>query len=121
MNIEDEIREAGFDKQIVIVAFRFKNLQPDFIREVVEYDQSIKKELEHELLCDIHRYSVHASAFYQNMFIYLKLNLAEQRELKYYTERVGMMYMDQWNKEQESRHTYSLIDHNGMVQNQIIF
>ena len=117
---EAEIREAGFDWEVVHTAFCWKNLEPDFIRQIVESDKTIKKELEHELIMDIHDYSIHASAFYQNMYIYLKLDLAEQKELKKYIERVGMMYMQQLNREQESRHTYSLIDHSGMVQDQII-
>lgn len=115
MRTEAEIREAGFDKQVVLSAFRFKNLEPDFMREVVESNKAIKKELEHELLGDIHRYSVHASAFYQNMYIYLQLNLAQQRELKYYSDRVGQMYMNQLQRENESRHVYSLIDNSGRV------
>ena len=117
---EAEIREAGFDWEVVHTAFCWKNLEPDFIRQIVESDKTIKKELEHELIMDIHDYSIHASAFYQNMYIYLKLDLAEQKELKKYIEIVGMMYMQQLNREQESRHTYSLIDHSGMVQDQII-
>ena len=120
MNIEEDIRLAGFDKQVVLSAFRFKNLEPDFIREVVESKKAIKKELEHELSGDIHRYSVHASAFYQNMYIYLKLNLAQYRELKCYSDRVGQMYMDQWNKEQQSRQTYQLIDNTGRILQEII-
>lgn len=118
---EAEIREAGFDQQIVLSAFRFKNLEPDFMREVVESNKGIKTQLEHELIMDIHRYSVHASTFYQNMYIYLQLNLAEQKELKCYSDKVGQMYMSQLQQENESRQTYSLIDGTGRIQDQIVF
>ena len=121
MKIEEEIREAGFDHVIVLTAFRFKNLQPDFIRQIVEYDQSIKKELEHELIYDLHDYSIHASAYYQNMYIYLQLNLAEQKELKYYSDQVGQKYMNQLQLEQESKHIYSFIDGTGRKIDQIIY
>lgn len=117
---EEEIREAGFDHDIVLTAFRFKNLQPDFIRQIVEYDKTIKKELENELIYDIHGYSIHASAFYQNMYIYLQLNLAEYSELKYYNEQVGQMYIDQMNKEYGKSDIAKFIDYNGKVQDIIV-
>ena len=120
MKIEDEIREAGFDWEVVHTAFCWKNLEPDFIREIVESNPIYKTQLEQELLMDMHGYSIHASYFYQNMYIYLNLNLAEQRELKCYSEQVGMMYMSQLQQENESRHTYSLINSNGAVMDQIV-
>ena len=117
---EAEIREAGFDKQIVLTAFRFKNLEPDFIRQIVEYDKTIKKELEHELEMDIQRYSIHAPAFYQNMYIYIQLNLAEYSELKYYSEQVGQMYMKQRNEEYGKSDIAKFVDYNGKVQDIIV-
>lgn len=117
---EAEIREAGFDKQIVLTAFRFKNLEPDFIREIVESNKGIKTQLEHELIMDIHRYSVHASTFYQNMYIYLQLNLAEQPELKYHNEQVGQMYMKQRNEEYGKSDIAKFVDYNGKVQEIIV-
>lgn len=117
---EEEIREAGFDQQIVLTAFRFKNLEPDFMREVVESTKGIKTQLERELILDIQQYSVHSSTFYQNMYIYLKLNLAEQRELKNYSEQVGQMYMNQLQQEYQSREIASWVDYNGKVQEIIV-
>ena len=117
---EDEIREAGFDWEVVHSAFCWKNLEPDFIRQIVESDKTIKTQLEQELLMDMHGYSIHASYFYQNMYIYLNLNLAEQRELKCYSEQVGMMYMNQLQQEQASKHVYSLVNSNGAVMDQIV-
>lgn len=118
---QTEIREQGFSFQNVQRAFIWQNLDGDVIREFAQYDQIYKTTLEHHLIAALQGFATYPSTFYQNMYIYLKLNLAEQKELKNYTDRVGMMYMDQLNKELESRQTYSLLDHNGMVQDQIIF
>lgn len=112
---EAEIREAGFDWEIVHTAFCWKNLEPDFIREIIESYPQYKTQLEHELIMDIHEYSIHASAFYQNMYIYLKLNLAEQKELKYYSEKVGQMYMKQMNEEYGKNDIAKFIDYTGRV------
>lgn len=117
---EEEIREAGFDQQIVISAFRFKNLEPDFMREVIENNKAIKTQLERELIMDIKGMSIHTSAFYQNMYIYLKLNLAEQKELKNYSEQVGQMYMNQLQQEYQSREIASWVSYNGKVQEIIV-
>lgn len=117
---EAEIREAGFDWEVVHTAFCWKNLEPDFMREIIESYPQYKTQLEHELLMDMHDYSIHASAFYQNMYIYLQLNLAEQRELKYYSEKVGQMYLNQLQQEQASRHTYSLVDGTGRCIDQYV-
>lgn len=121
MRTEDEIREAGFDWDIVHTAFCWKNLEPDFMREIIESNLQYKTQLEQELIYDIHGYSVHASYFYQNMYIYLQLNLAEQRELKNYSEQVGQMYMNQLQQENESRQIYRLVDNTGKVLDQCVF
>ena len=118
---EAEIREAGFDWEVVHTAFCWKNLEPDFMREIVESHPIYKTQLEQELIYDIHGYSVHASYFYQNMYIYLKLNLAEQRELKYYSERVGQMYMSQFQQEQASKQVYSLVDNSGRILDSVVY
>ena len=118
---EAEIREAGFDWQTIHTAFCWKNLEPDFIREIIESNPQYKTQLEHELLMDMHDYSIHASAFYQNMYIYLQLNLAEQKELKYYSEKVGQMYMNQLQQEQASKHTYSLVDNSGRILDSVVY
>lgn len=120
MRSESQIRQQGLDWQNVERSFIWSNLEPDFIRELVEYDQGYKTTLEHLLIAALQGYASYPSIFYQNMYIYLQLNLAEQKELKNYTERVGMMYMDQWNKEQQNGHTYILIDNNGRITDQII-
>ena len=117
---ETELREMGLQWQNVERSFIWSNLEPDFIRELAEYDQVYKTTLEHHLIAALQGFASYPSTFYQNMYIYLQLNLAEQKELKCYSERVGMLYMDQWNKEQQSRHRYSLIDNNGRVTDQII-
>lgn len=121
MRTEAEIREDGFEWQNVERSFIWSNLEPDFIREFAQYDQIYKTTLEHHLIAALQGFATYPSTFYQNMYIYLKLNLAEQKELKNYTDRVGMMYMDQLNKELESRHIYSLIDGTGRIQDQIVF
>lgn len=118
---EIEMRQQGFEWQNVERSFIWNNLEPDFIRELVEYDPTYKTKLQHHLIAALQGFASYPSKFFQNMYIYLQLNLAEQRELKNYSERVGMLYMDQWNKEQQSRHTYSLIDNNGRVTDQIIY
>lgn len=121
MRTEAEIREDGFEWQNVERSFIWSNLEPDFIRELVEFDQIYKTTLEHHLIAALQGFATYPSTFYQNMYIYLQLNLAEQKELKCYSERVGMLYMDQLNKELESRHIYSLIDGTGRIQDQIVF
>lgn len=62
-----------------------------------------------------HGYASFPSMFFQNMYIYLQLNLAEQKELKCYSERVGMLYMNQLQQENESRQVYSLVGNDGKV------
>lgn len=121
MRTESQIRQQGLEWENVERSFIWQNLDGDVIREFAQYDQIYKTTLEHHLIAALQGFATYPSTFYQNMYIYLKLNLAEQKELKNYTDRVGMMYMEQMNKELESRHTYSLIDNNGMVQDQIIF
>lgn len=121
MRTESEIRQQGLEWQNVQRAFLWSELSKDFMRELVEYDQKYKTWLEHALLMDFHGYSIHASAFYKNMYNYLKLGLAEQKELKCYSERVGQMYMDQMNKELESKHVYSLVDNSGRILDSVVF
>lgn len=121
MRTESQIRQQGLEWDNVERSFIWSNLEPDFIRELVEFDQIYKTTLEHHLIAALQGFATYPSTFYQNMYIYLKLNLAEQKELKCYSERVGMLYMNQLQQENESRQTYSLLDHNGMVQDQIIF
>lgn len=112
---EAEIREAGFDWEVVHTAFCWKNLEPDFIREIIESNPQYKTQLERELLMDVHGYSIHASAFYQNMYIYLQMNLAEQKELKYYSEQVGQLYMNQRNEEYGKSDVAKFVDYTGKV------
>lgn len=115
MITEAELRQNGFDWQNVERCFLWTELSKDFLRQLVEYDEKYKTWLEHALLMDFHGYSVHASAFYKNMYNYLKLGLAEQKELKCYSERVGMMYMDQLQQEQQARIVHSITDYNGRI------
>lgn len=121
MRTEAEIREDGFEWQNVERSFIWSNLEPDFIRELVEFDQTYKTQLQHHLLMAFHGYASFPSMFFQNMYIYLQLNLAEQKELKCYSEKVGQMYMNQLQQENESRQVYSLVGNNGKVLDQCVF
>ena len=121
MRIEDEIREAEFDWEVVHTAFCWKNLEPDFIREIVESHPIYKTQLEQELIYDVHGYSVHASYFYQNMYIYLQLNLAEQKELKRFSVRVSQMYINQLQQEQQARIVHSIHYGTGRILDSIVF
>lgn len=118
MRTEEEIREAGFEWQNVERSFIWSNLEPDFIRELVEFDQTYKTQLQHHLLMAFHGYASYSSYFYLNMYNYIKLGLAEQKELECYVERVGMMYMDQLQQEQQARIVYSFKDGTGRILDQ---
>ena len=118
---ESELREGGLQWDNVQKCFLWNELSKDFIRELVEHDTTYKTQLEHNLLCAFHGYASYPSYFYKNMWQYIKLGLAEQKELQYYTERVGMLYMDQKQQEERSRHVYSLIDNRGCVLKQVLF
>lgn len=120
MRTESQIRQQGLEWENVERSFIWQNLDGDVIRELAQCDPTYKTILQHHLIAALQGFATYPSTFYQNMYIYLKLNLAEQKELKNYTDRVGMMYMNQLQQEQASRQTYSLIDHNGMVQDQIV-
>ena len=117
---ESEIREAGFDWEVVHSAFCWKNLSKDFIREMVESDPIYKTQLEHELLMDIHGYSIHASYFYQNMGYYISNGMAEQKQLIYYVDQIYIMYRNQAEQEYNSRRAYQLIDNTGRVLDQVV-
>lgn len=99
---ENELREVGFEQDIVITAFRWKVMSVDFIREIVENFQAYKSILERELIYDLYDYSVHASAFYLNMYNYIKAGCAINKDLCYYIQRVGELYMQQLNKEKKA-------------------
>lgn len=108
---EEEIRLDGFEWNNVQRAFIWSELSNDFIRELVEADPRCKTQLEHHLLMAFHGYAQFPRYFYQNMYNYLKLKLAEEKELEYYTERVGMLYMNQLNREEAiSRQVYKFVD-----------
>ena len=107
------LREEGLSWDVVHKAFCWYQLDSDFIRELVETDTIYKTQLEHELLMDIHGYSVHPSIFYQNMFTYLQIGLEEARDLKYYKNQIYMMYREQQQKEFNSRQVYRITDRMG--------
>lgn len=121
MKTEDEIREAGFDWDNVHSAFCFKNLSKDFIRQIVESYPQYKKQLEHELLMDIHGYSIHASYFYQNMGYYIMNKLAEQRQLVHYVDKIYQMYRQQAEQQYNSRQVYSLVDNSGRILDSVVY
>ena len=120
-NIETQLREEGITWDLAQKAFIWHSLSRDFIRQLVETDQCFKTQLQHHLLAAFHGYASYPSHFYKNMWHYLKAGLAEQKELECYSERVGMMYMDQLQQEQSSRHVYSLVDSTGRKLDQIVW
>ena len=116
MKTQTEIRQQGFDWDNVERSFLWQNLSKDFIRELVEYDPCYKTQLQHHLLAAFHGYASYPSLFYQNMYIYLKMGLAEAKELIYYVDRVYMMYREQMQMQQSaSRCTYKFVDGTGRV------
>lgn len=120
MRTEAEIREEGFDFQNVHAAFCWSNLSKNFIRELVEYDQTYKTQLEQELLMDLNRYSVHASYFYQNMGYYISNGLAEQKQLINYVEQIYQLYKNQAEHEYQNQRVARWIDWDGRVIDQIV-
>lgn len=120
MKTESEIRQQGLDLQNIERAFIWQNLTGDFQRELITAEPIMRTKIDHHIIAALQGFASYPSMFYQNAFIYLQLNLAEQKELKNYIERVGMMYMQQLNSELESRHVYSLIDGTGKIQDKIV-
>ena len=120
MRTESEIRQQGLDLQNIERAFIWQNLTGDFQRELITAEPIMRTKIDHHIIAALQGFASYPSMFYQNAFIYLQLNLAEQKELKNYIERVGMMYMSQFQQEQESRHIYSLVDSNGIVKDQML-
>lgn len=119
MMTEEELREQGFQWDNVLRAFLWSDLSKDFIRELVEYDPIYKTQLEHHLLAAIHGYSAFPCFFYQNMYHYIKLGLAEQKQLKYYVDKCYMMYYQQRQREwNASRQVYKFTDGTGRVLDQ---
>lgn len=121
MQTQTEIRQEGFQWENVQKAFIWNQLGVDLMRELVQYDTCYKTQLEHHLLMAFHGYASYPSVFYNNMYKYLKAGLAEEKELECYSERVGMLYMNQLQQEQQTRIVHSLVDCNGTVLDQIIF
>lgn len=116
---EEEIREQGLDNwDNVHAAFCWSELSKDFIRQIVESDPIYKTQIEHELLLDIHGFSVHASIFYQNMYQYIKNGMAEQKQLIYYLDAIYQMHREQAEKEFNSRQVYRMVDGTGRVLDQ---
>ena len=116
MQTEEELREDGFQWDNVLRAFLWSDLSKDFIRQLVQYDQTYKTQLEHHLLAAFHGYSQFPSLFYKNMYSYIKLGLAEQKQLSHYVEQIYMMYTEQKNKEwNASRQVFQFTDGTGRV------
>ena len=115
---ETEMREEGFQWQNVERCFLWGELSKDFIREIVEYDEKYKTWLEHALLMDFHGYSVHASAFYMNMYTYIKSGMAEQKELSCYVDQVYQMYWNQREQQYNARVVHTFKDGMGRVLDQ---
>ena len=123
MMTEEELREDGFQWDNVLRAFLWSELSPDFIRELVEYDQVYKTQLEQHLLAGVHGYAQLPSHFYQNMCQYIKAGIAEQKQLKYYADHIYMMYRQlRENQINASLTTYRFVDGaTGKVLDQVVF
>lgn len=120
MKTEEEIRLDGFDWNCVEAAFCWYDLSKDFMRQLIEYDPTYKTQIEHALIMDMNRYSVHASVFYRNMYQYIKNDLAETKELKNFADRVYFMYREQAEREYNSREVYSFTDGTGRILDQFV-
>ena len=119
---ESTIREQGINWDIVHQAFLWSQLSKDFIRELVEGNKIFKKNLEYELLCDLHGWSVHPSCFYQNMFCYLNNGLALRKELQYHMHQIYIMYRQQAEKEYNARReVVHYVDGSGRVLDSITY
>lgn len=94
--------------------FVWHDISIDFQRQLVAKRWDYRWKLEHELLMDFHGYSCHASVFYKNMWQYIKGGLAYTKDLKYYADRIYIMYRQQkqneWNA---SRQVYKFVDNMG--------
>ena len=116
---ESELREEGFQWDNVLRCFLYNELTVDFERELVQYNPVYKTQLENHLLAGVHGYSKFPSYFWQNMYTYLKNNLAELKELKCYADHIYMLYRQQreneWNA---SRQVYKFVDGCGVVRDQ---
>ena len=111
MESESELRENGITWSLVQRAFIWNNLSKDFIRQLVETDQTYKTQLEHHLIMAFHGYQAFPSPFYQNMYAYLKMGLAEAKDLTCYADRIYLMYREQAEKEwSASRQVYKFVD-----------
>ena len=118
---EEEIRMMGLCWNTIERAFIWYDLSRDFIRELVEYDKTYKTQLQHHILMAFHGYASYPSHFFSNMYCYLDLKLAEQKELYYYKDQVYRMYLEQQQKEWSSREVYRMVDSTGTVLDQIAF
>lgn len=115
MKTEEQIRQDGFEWNCVEAAFCWYDLSKDFMRELIQYDPTYKTQLEHALIMDMNRYSIHASVFYRNMYQYIKNGLAETKELENFADKVYFMYREQAEKEYSSRQIYRIVDGTGRV------
>lgn len=97
------MRGLEHDWQNIHTVFCFQNLSRDFIRELVGTNKVYRKNLELELMMDIHGWAIHASAFYKNMYCYLEDRLALEKQLHSYVDMVYEMYKEQVNKACEMR------------------
>lgn len=120
---ESEIREQGLEWQNVHGAFCWHNLSKDFIRQLVATNKIFRKNLEVELLADIHGWSVHASYFYQNMGYYIQNGLALDKSLVHYIDKIYQMYRYQAEAEYNARRTnvVRFVDGCGRVLDEVVY
>ena len=121
MRTQTEIREEGFDWQNVERAFIWENLSKDMMRELVQYDPTYKTQLQHHLLCAFHGYQSFPSVFYQNMYSYLKMGLAEAKDLVYYADQLYLLYRQRAEQEYNSRTVHRFVDGTGRVLDQVFY
>ena len=120
--IETELRMEKRNWQNIQKFFIWYVLSVDFMRQLVAKRWDYRDRLERELLMDMHGYSVHPSMFYNNMYHYIKNGLAYTKDLKYYQERIYMLYIEQAEKELNASTTiHRIVDGTGRILDQIIY
>lgn len=121
MRTEEEIRLDGFEWDNVYAAFCWSDLSLDFIRELAESDPVFKTQLEHQLLLDLQGWSEHAAIYYQNMYNYIKIGVAELKQLELHMSRLWYKWRQKSDQEFNARrNVYRITDGTGRVLDQWI-
>lgn len=115
MRSESLIREEGLDLQNIENAFLWQELGRDFIRQIITIDPLIRTKIDHHIIAALQGFASYPSMFYSNAFCYLRNSLSEQKDLEYYSNRIYQLYIEQAEKEYNSRQTYTFIDNTGRI------